>query len=305
MNDLVSIIIPVFNGGNYVANSIESALSQTYSDIEVIVVNDGSQDDSLEIAQRIQDIRLIIVNQPNGGVTAARMAGLSKATGKWICFLDADDTLPPGAIKEYSKQFVHSPDIIISGTKDTLTREDYLCGLLKLTIRPELWGKIFKAETLKNNIPHLGRDIVMGEDLIQNLVVGMHAEKTNSISALQYNINLSNLSSITKTFHRSFEYESKYFELMDTLFLDKCRALPFYKPVESAVFRSKINGLKRVVLDGNRFDTSSAMWKKIEGFYSVRDNKKTLGLSERLLLMLCSHQKTYRTIMRSYLSVRK
>lgn len=89
---LVSVIIPVYNSSKYIKKTIESVLCQTYSNIEVIVVDDGSSDDSVEIVNSINDCRIKIVQQSNQGPSAARNKGMDLAVGKYIAFNDADDT---------------------------------------------------------------------------------------------------------------------------------------------------------------------------------------------------------------------
>jgi glycosyltransferase involved in cell wall biosynthesis len=96
---LVSIIIPCFNAERYVAEAIQSALDQTHTDCEVIVIDDGSTDGSLNIIQGFGD-KIRWKSGPNRGGCAARNRGLQLANGEWIQFLDADDYLEPGKIKE-------------------------------------------------------------------------------------------------------------------------------------------------------------------------------------------------------------
>lgn len=89
---LVSIIIPVFNGGRFLNKAIESVLNQTYKNFEIIVVDDGSTDKSAEIAKSYNEV--IYKYQENGGVASARNNALSKVRGDFIAFLDADDFYP-------------------------------------------------------------------------------------------------------------------------------------------------------------------------------------------------------------------
>src|SRR3712207_5711907 len=95
MGMTVSIVIPCFNHARFVAAAIESALAQTWADCEVVVVDDGSTDDSGAIAARYDRVR--VVAQPNRGLSEARNAGLAAAQGDIIIFLDADDRLRPAA----------------------------------------------------------------------------------------------------------------------------------------------------------------------------------------------------------------
>jgi glycosyltransferase involved in cell wall biosynthesis len=98
----VSIVIPVYNAEKYLDECIKSALDQTYHDIEVIAVNDGSTDNSLEILKKYAD-RIKIISKPNGGMGSALNVGISKMTGEWFKILGADDVLYPYAVEELVK----------------------------------------------------------------------------------------------------------------------------------------------------------------------------------------------------------
>ncbi len=95
---LVSIIIPCHNAEAWLATTLESVLAQTWTNREIIVVNDGSRDGSLAVAQRFTDRGVTVVDQPNRGASAARNHGLRLAKGEFIKFLDADDLLAPESL---------------------------------------------------------------------------------------------------------------------------------------------------------------------------------------------------------------
>lgn len=90
----VSVVIPVYNGEQYIQETLESVLGQTYPDVEVIVVDDGSTDSTLDILASYGD-RLRVFRQKNSGAAAARNKGIQEATGKWVAFVDADDVWLP------------------------------------------------------------------------------------------------------------------------------------------------------------------------------------------------------------------
>jgi glycosyltransferase involved in cell wall biosynthesis len=87
----VSVIIPAYNSSRWIAQTISSVQKQTYSNLEIIVVNDGSTDHTVQIVKTINDPRLSIYCQAHIGVSAARNVGIEHATGEFIAFLDADD----------------------------------------------------------------------------------------------------------------------------------------------------------------------------------------------------------------------
>lgn len=100
-NDLISIIIPIYNVSKYLFVCLDSVLSQTYKNIEVILVNDGSTDDSLNICNEYlsKDNRIILINQKNLGLSEARNSGLNIAKGNYICFVDSDDFIDANYVK--------------------------------------------------------------------------------------------------------------------------------------------------------------------------------------------------------------
>ena len=98
MNPLVSIIIPVYNSASFVVEAVRSALNQTYHNVEVIVVDDGSTDKSLSLIESIHDERLRVFSQINQGACVARNRGIVEARGEYVKFLDSDDILYPDAV---------------------------------------------------------------------------------------------------------------------------------------------------------------------------------------------------------------
>ncbi len=102
---LVSIIIRTYNNGKYLRKTIESALNQNFSDYEIVVINDGSTDNTKEILESFKSNKLRIINQENQGPFKAAVAGLKKARGDYITFLDGDDELLPDTLLELHKAF--------------------------------------------------------------------------------------------------------------------------------------------------------------------------------------------------------
>lgn len=100
MNDLVSVIITNYNYDNYLADAIDSVIAQDYNEVEIIVVDDGSTDNSINIISSYLP-KVILVKKENGGVSSARNLGIAHATGKYVAYLDADDFWEP---KKISKQ---------------------------------------------------------------------------------------------------------------------------------------------------------------------------------------------------------
>lgn len=120
----VSVIIPLYNKANYIKTTIESVLAQTYKDLEVIVVDDGSTDSSTEIVENIADDRIRLIRQSNAGVSAARNAGLKEAEGEWIAFLDADDEWLPAKLADQTQAIKAHQDLVWSASGFVMVRDN-------------------------------------------------------------------------------------------------------------------------------------------------------------------------------------
>jgi glycosyltransferase involved in cell wall biosynthesis len=96
---LVSVVIPAYNAARTLEATVASALAQTVQDLEIVIVNDGSRDDTLAVARSLSDPRIHVVDQPNGGAAAARNTGLQAASGRYVALLDADDLWLPDKLE--------------------------------------------------------------------------------------------------------------------------------------------------------------------------------------------------------------
>ena len=113
---MVSVIVPAYNAASHLPTAIASVRAQTMPDWEMIIVNDGSIDDTVAILDAQDDPRIRVIHQPNAGASAARNAGLGHARGTYITFLDADDLLPPDALNLRAAFLDAQPDVdIVNG----------------------------------------------------------------------------------------------------------------------------------------------------------------------------------------------
>lgn len=149
---VVSVVIPTYNRANTITDSIRSVLNQTYRTLEVIIVDDGSTDNTEEIVKSIPDLRVVYVKQENAGACAARNTGISRARGEYIAFHDSDDTWMPEKLeREMDAMLTKNTDIVVckllmkfpDGSEvyypkriadDFLTKKDDLFGIGTQTI---------------------------------------------------------------------------------------------------------------------------------------------------------------------------
>ena len=111
---LVSVVVPVFKAEDFVEKTIRSVLSQTYKNLEIIIVDDGSPDKSIEVCREFKDSRIKIVQQANRGLAGARNTGIRHSTGDYIALIDADDLWANNKIEKHVDHLDNSPEIGIS-----------------------------------------------------------------------------------------------------------------------------------------------------------------------------------------------
>lgn len=202
MNDMVSVIVPVFNSEKTIRRCIDSLLKQTYENIEIILVDDGSNDNSLQhcLDYKETSLRNIkVFSKPNGGVSSARNKGINEAEGKYIQFVDADDFVS----KNYTELLVksmHNNQWVLCGYEEITekkvgnvapllpnrySKKDFLESIFHW-IYPENflftpWNKIYLREIIITNEILFNADYRVGEDAIFNLE---YLNKINSIQVI-------------------------------------------------------------------------------------------------------------------------
>lgn len=157
MTDKVSVIVPVYNSSAYLVRCVDAILNQTYENLEVLLIDDGSKDDSLDICKKYEasDKRIRAIHKENGGSSSARNVGIKEATGAYICFCDSDDYYEPDIIENLSRVFDEYPDALIAQCMAVCRKED---GTLESGPLKDS-GKIVKEtseEYLRELLLHLG-----------------------------------------------------------------------------------------------------------------------------------------------------
>lgn len=153
----ISVIVPVYNVGKFLARCVESILDQTFTDFELILVDDGSTDNSLVLCDHFaeRDSRVKVIHQKNAGVSAARNAGLDIMSGNYIMFVDSDDAVHPEILRIlYDISAAKGSDISICGMETFVSDSAPHSSKISMPIRTELFDgeKAFRSEvTVSNN----------------------------------------------------------------------------------------------------------------------------------------------------------
>jgi glycosyltransferase involved in cell wall biosynthesis len=149
---IISVIIPVYNGQKTIRETIESVLNQTFKDFELIVINDGSQDATLEIISSVPDCRLKVFSYPNAGQAASRNRGFSHSTGEFIAFLDADDLWTPDKLEAQLKALQNNPQAAVAYSWTNCIDESgqFLREASYSTVSGDVYAKLLLTDFLDN-----------------------------------------------------------------------------------------------------------------------------------------------------------
>lgn len=237
---LISVIVPIYKVESYLEKCISSICNQSYTNLEIILVNDGSPDRCPEICDTYakKDARIKVIHKNNGGLVSARKAGISIAKGDYITYVDGDDWIEPTMYQNMLKAFDNGkPDVVVEGfihdingkliptrnvikpglyTGEKLEAEIYskmlYCGsFFNFGIYPAVWNKLYRRDLLLDFQMNVDEHISMGEDVACTYRCFMKADSICVLDSVHYHYRANPASIVGK-------YDPKYFEKMDSLF---------------------------------------------------------------------------------------
>lgn len=274
----VSIIVAAYNIEDYIERCLNSIINQSFKDLEIIVVNDGSTDKTLEKIQKIADIdrRIIIIDKENGGVNSARDIGLRKSLGKYILFVDGDDWLELDAIQKlYKNSTLRGLDVLLynayeadDNTKNKMytfsknISSNYVKELLLTNITPSICCKFIKRKYVESiKIPidtGYGEDLVVVCDLFtQNLKIG-------TLNECLYNY-YQRANSVTKNISPKILDLDKSFLLIEKILINKQIYNLYTKEFEFLVYKHIF--INQII----NMNYRNGITKKLYSFYKKRD----------------------------------
>ena len=241
---MISVVIPVYNVERYLNSCVQSVLQQTCQNIEVILIDDGSPDNSGFLCDKLrkEDNRIKVIHQKNQGVTAARAAGVRIASAEWICFVDSDDELPQNSLELLLNNAKEDIDIVVGSVQfigdhkwpyKKMNRKMTGLDLIKQLLIGKIHGgpvarlirkTLFDAQTL--NIP---RSIVCGEDWLMNSRLAQNASAVQIIPDTVYSYIERSNSTSSQTPFTNRDYIS-FFEriLLESIFKENLKKLKYY-----------------------------------------------------------------------------
>ena len=288
MDTIISIIVPIYNAEKFLASCIDSILSQTFKNFELLLIDDGSQDSSLSICQKYQqnDNRITVFHKNNEGVTAARKYGVEKAKGEYISFVDADDIIPENSLALLYKEHDNA-DMVIGNFIEVMPHYskknklyspqvgrfngiDYISLQLENKLYHAPWGKIIRKNCFNDDIFTTPRDIFRGEDLIMNIKLGLNIKDIKIVNTIVYYYMI-RPSSCMQSRKPTLEYE-KMFDLpiiqldfvirnghtfkRNAVYLKKARGMMLNYLIEHHI--EDIEQIKEIVIDDYHFSENDS-----------------------------------------------
>lgn len=264
----ISVIIPVYNTAPYLSRCLDSILQSTHQNLEIICVNDGSTDESLNILEqyRTLDERVVVINQSNSGVSAARNVGMKYATGQFISFIDSDDWVHPqyfelliSAIKD--ADIAHCEMLRTSRWNTQAEVQDISSieivdafGAAEKNSTDHVWGKLFRKEVVDGL--RFEEHIRFGEDKLFASIAIQRAQKIAIIENQLYYYFINPNSAVHTLEHNMYSVACKFLEDAEgnkhalslkyayTSFLS-CRYLSMYKPDAKKIYRDCNLGMEK------------------------------------------------------------
>lgn len=228
-NEKISIVVPIYNVEEYLSRCLDSIVNQTYTNIEIMLVDDGSPDNAGAICDdyATRDNRIRVFHIPNGGVAKARQLGVESSTGEYIVFVDPDDWLPLDSVEILYSNMSDDVDLVIGGhvviykyhtkrlcsTSAVIDRKMFLDKIISWDITVSPWGKIYRRSLFNStsfpNVKHT-------QDLLMNVEVG---SRVNSVCIIEDPVYYytSRRASTARSFKGGLKYEMDFCQILEDI----------------------------------------------------------------------------------------
>lgn len=258
MSVQISVIVPVYNAQDYLCRCIDSIINQIYTDLEVVLVDDGSKDNSAQICKEYErkDHRVHFFHTENYGVTHARQIGIQKSKGTYVCFVDSDDyILPSYLLNLYNAIIKTNADISYAANSEgEVDNCQYIKSLLRNTCDWGLPYKLYRKRLFNHDTLDISPSINVGEDLVANLRLCKNPLKIILIHCDGY-VYFKNPESVTHTRNLSLEYEELFMCAVEESLVNRTE---LYK---EDLWFFKLRCWKNLVLHGIKVDRNKE-WVK-------------------------------------------
>lgn len=312
MNKIISIIIPVYNAEENLKRCLESVTNQTYSNIEILIINDGSTDTTIKICEEYakKDKRIRIINKKNEGVSIARNTGIKNAGGDYLLFIDSDDWIELQTCEELNKivskcdydsicfrNTFHNEHTVKKDFWKERKEKDIVKSLFyeienensSISSAVYIWNKLYNKESIIKNKIYFDEELKYGEDLLFNYAFFSENKKVYYLDKLLYNYYINN-TSVTHKYDKNFAHQQLL--LLEKLKskLKKDEKLDYYywsvKIIEKTLDAGFMNISDRNIFKINYKILEIKNYFKNEIFTEIIDNVPYKDISKRRLKII-------------------
>lgn len=303
--NMISVIIPVYNASKYLSRCLDSILAQTFTDWRLLLVDDGSQDDSLQIMQEyaLKNSQIEVFHKKNEGVSIARQYGLDKVDTPYFIYCDADDYVEPDYLEKLHEAIEQNhSDLAICAYQEEYedhwslmdTPNSSITGLIHNFLNDKVWGvtwnKLYKTSVVRENDIHFIPHLQMWEDLAFTIDYCLHANSVSFVHKPLYHYIQTSTSSITKNENLAKKWDRviaiRHFEnTMETV----GRWREFQNSLLTAKFHVAYIAVDNIVTNERLLYFKKAFPEIFKSFFLLRKHPLIIGLVrlrlEKLLYM--------------------
>lgn len=307
MSVKVSMIIPCYNAGRYLSECLESVLAQNEGSFEVIVIDDGSTDNTLDVAQAyaMKDGRITVLHQDNQGVSAARNLGLSRATGEWVTFVDGDDLITPDMLSVMLDAVDEKTDMVVCAHEtfgassevfwpqshwyryrgERMRRAAALRLIEGDSVLNIMCNKLHRRELIVRENLYLRKGIAIAEDALFNLEAVLCGNGIKYVNKVTYRYRIHSRSATQARTKSEFDAHVRWFSAMREMLEQRHMMESYYAAyVDSVVLRLYKDGGIPCVL--REFKAKAMPLLKQKDM-----NPKAMSVYDRWILTLCESGK--------------
>lgn len=293
----ISVIIPVYKSGRYLKKCVESVVSQSVSEMEVILVDDGSPDECPLLCDELASIYscVKVIHKVNGGCFTARREGFCCSTGDWITFVDSDDMLPPDALNRMLSASSDETDIVVGYSFESsfephfVPIEEWRSKLIESSpILCTPWGKLFRRSIMSEKVFTMMTSLRAASDMPMNIRIAYSTQKPVFLvpfKVYSYNSHDDSLS-------RSAAWTSTKSE---NLFTEVVAAIPEYDRInqEPSLVENKLRMLRRIIIERRNYSDNPYEASKYVLDLREMVDRKVLSFADKLAVFKTDYRITF------------
>ena len=292
-NPLISIIVPIYNCEKYLDRCVDSILNQSYKNIEIILVDDGSKDNSGSICDTYScDDRVKVIHQQNGGEMAARSTGVRNSTGDFISFVDSDDAIANDMIELMLNEVQDDVDVVVFGSEisETLSAAQYCKRILSFQLL-SVWNKLFRKELFNDYVFDIPRFFTVGGDFLTQMKIIANINNRVKLCPInKYIYTPDNPNSVQRLTKKTYDYEKSMMLYVDDIV--KSYSTELHSQISEPYFRWRLSYLGGMI--GLKYQVEF----DLDVFKSIIEDSRNYNLSRHdRIIVKATNKSLYKWIL--------